>query len=581
MKHFMKKHKKFIKIFLISFAATAAVTCFMLFVLFRGIFYNIYKGKGNGLFEKGMYTESIEQYNTAKKWKGKKQEIYLLIAKSYCEMENFDSALEIIDDAIKNKVTTADNGLEDLYAMRIQVMSASGNLSAAAQYINSIDDQYILKKIEQMRPADLSYTPTQGNYDKTLKMEIKVREGETVYYTTDGTYPTKFSNLYVQPINIGNGKTNITAVSVNAMGLVSPLLSVTYEVTNENEPVSFDDEKIEKMVRVALSKPNGVVRVKELESITALDNFGIDGYVRTLSDLDLMPNLESLVLDGETNLLSLSQISGKTKLNFLSLCNCSLDSTEITVLGGLPALQTLYLTNNDISSISVLSNIATLTDVNIAENNITDLTPLSAQTGLVSLDASNNRISELPDFASSAKLEILTIANNSVTDLSSAHNLSALTYLDITNNLVKNAKTLGALTKLQSLYIGSNPVTNFDFIKEMTSLVSLDVSNTSFVNTSVIKDRKFNYFCADNTGISSVEDLAASTELITLSIANTNVTELAPLKSLTLLDYLDISNCEIDDIGVLSQFPALYTLCAENVDTNGLVLLNPNAMIVQ
>lgn len=96
--------------------------------------------------------------------------------------------------------------------------------------------------------------------------------------------------------------------------LVSPLLSVTYNITNENQAVSFDDNKVEQMVRRALSKPSGVIRVKELEAVTDLSNEGIDGYVKTLSDLDMMPNLQSLILDGENMMMSVSQLSGKAKL---------------------------------------------------------------------------------------------------------------------------------------------------------------------------------------------------------------------------------------------------------------------------
>ncbi len=577
----IKDKKKFITFFLISFAITAIVVCFSVFVLFRGIFYNAYRNKGNTLFEKGSYTAAIDNYETARGWKGKKQEIYLLLAKSYCAIENYDSAAEIIDLAIDKKITTADSGLEELYTMRIQIMSASGDLSGAVQYIDNISDQYLIKKIQDIRPADLSYTPTQGSYDKTLKMEITVREGETVYYTTDGTYPTKYSNLYVEPINIGNGKTNITAVSVNTKGLVSPLLSVTYTVTNENETVVFDDSKIEQMVRAELSKPIGNIRIKELQSITSLNSYTADGYIKTLSDLDLMPNLEMLILDGETNMLSISQISGKTKLTHLSLSNCELDSTEINVLGGLTALETLDLSENDLTSISVLSNLTSLRYLYLNSNSITDISALSGASELIMLDASNNFISEIPDLSASTKLETLVIAGNTVSDLGAVHNLTGLIYLNISSNNIKNAKTLSALTHLKSLYISFNPIANFDFLTSTTSLKELDVSETSFVSTKVLTNLSLTYFKADNTGISSLNDLANSKELTTLSIANTNVTDLSPILPANSLDYLDISHCKISDLSSLSQFPALYTLCATDVNVTGIQFMIPDIMIVQ
>lgn len=577
----IKDKKKFIKIFVISFAVTAALTCFMLFVLFRGIFYNIYKSKGNTKYDSGSYSEAIKDYNTARSWKGKKQEIYLLLAKSYIAAEDYDSALGIIDEAIDKKITTAENGLEELYIMRIRIMTANGNLIGAVQYTDTLDDQYILKKIQSVRPGDLTYTPTQGSYDKTLKMEITVRDNETVYYTIDGSYPTKYSNIYVQPINIGIGTTTVNAVSVNSHGLVSPLLTVTYEITNENQTVSFDDEKIEAMVRMSLSKPVGKIRVKELESITELNNDGIDGYVRTLSDLDLMPNLEVLILDGETNILSLSQISGKTKLNYLSLANCNLDSTEIDAIGGLPALQSLYISNNSLTSLSALSNLTVLKEIDLSYNNITDISALTTLKELTYIDVSGNRINELPDLACGENLETLIFADNSVSDLSTVHNLKNLLYLDISNNSIRSAKNLSALTKLETLFMSDNPIANFDFLKSLTTLGALNVSNTSFVNTDVLSGLKLNYFYADNTGISDLSKLKNSETLVTLSIANTNVTDISPVKNFKILDYLNISNCSIDNLAPLSEMQELYTLCAAGIDLTGITFKNPDISIFE
>lgn len=132
------------------------------------------------------------------------------------------------------------------------------------------------------------------------------------------------------------------------------------------------------MVRRALSKPSGVIRVKELEAVTDLSNEGIDGYVKTLSDLDMMPNLQSLILDGENMMMSVSQLSGKAKLKTLILSGCDLDSAEINVLGSLAALETLDLSDNNITSLSMLANVTTLKFVYLANNSIDDISALSA-----------------------------------------------------------------------------------------------------------------------------------------------------------------------------------------------------------
>ncbi len=576
----IKDKKKFIYIFLISFAVTVCVVCFLIFAVFRNVFYNIYTAKGNAKAEAGQYTQAIEMYNVAKSWKPKKQGVYLSLAEAYAKAEDYDNAGKIIDTAIEKRITTKENGLEQLYIMRIKILSASGKLYEAASYIDSLDDQYILKKIQSLRPDDLSYTPTQGSYDKTLKMKITVRDGETVYYTTDGSYPTRFSNIYVDPINVANGTTVVTAISVNAEGLVSPVLSVSYDVTNENEAVNFDDSKIEKMVRTALSKPNGVIRVKELASVTTLSNEGIDGYVKTLSDLDLMPNLEYVSLENESMLLSISQLSGKTKLHTLILSGCDLDNTDINSLGALTALETLDVSNNSLTSISALSNLDALKYIYLSHNNINDISVLGKAKAIEYIDASYNSITSIPDFENSGTILTLILENNVISDISSIHQMTALTYLDISTNRITNAKTLAKLSNLEELDISNNSVANFDFLSSLTKLSSLNVNSTMFVNTKPLKNLPLTSFYANGTGLANLDDIGLLKKLTTLSIADTNVTKLSPIKDLELIDYIDITNCNVTDASILSSMKGLLTVKTSNSEISSYSFVNKNAIVI-
>lgn len=577
----IKNKKKFIYIFLISFAATVVFTAFMLLVVFRGIFFNLYTSKGNAKVEAGLYTEAIKDYETARKWKSKKLESFLSLANAYALSGDYESASAIVDEAIEKGMSDKENGAEQLHLMMIKIHSASGNLEKAASYIDGISDQYMKKRIEAARPADLSYTPNQGSYDKTQKMSITVREGETVYYTTDGSVPTKFSNVYVEPINIANGETTVTAVSVDANGLVSPILRASYKITNDYEEVSFSDEKVEKMVRAALSKPNGIIRIKELESVTSLSSDGIDGKIKTLTDFDLMPNLEFVYLAGETNMLSLSQLSGKSKLTTLVLSDCELENSDITVLGGLAALETLDLTGNLLTSVDVLSNLKNLKFVYLAQNSIEDISALGAAENLEYVDASKNRLTSVPDLENVSKLNTLIISTNRVSDISTLHRMTELVYLDISDNQIKTAKTIAQLTKLETLNVSGNDIANFDFLSALKALDYLDVSNTSFVSTKPIKDLNLTVFNANDTGLASLDDISGFGNLISLQIASTNVSDLSPIAKLKNLDYVDISYCDLDDISALSELEQLYTLKAPGIDLSGISFKQKDITIVE
>ena len=576
----MLNKKKFIKYFAISFAAATVLVLFLLLVVFRGMFYNIYKSKGNAKVEKGQYVQAIDDFNTARSWKKKKQEIYLLLADAYAKAEDFDSAGSIIDEAIQKKITTKQSGLEELYVMRVKVLTTAGRLSEAANYINSLEDQYIRKRIEASRPADLAYTPQQGSYDRTQKMTITVREGETVYYTTDGSYPTKFSNIYVEPITIANGTTRITAVSVNTEGLVSPVLSAEFTITNDYQEVVFDDPKMELMVRAALNKNVGVIRVKELENVVSLSNAGIDGYLRTLSDLELMPNLKEFYIENETKLISMSQISGRTELTSLSLVNCELETSDIDALGSLTKLETVDLSDNNLTSISVFANLPELKYVFLTHNNISDITPLTSLSKLLVADLSQNSITELPDFSKAPMIEALYLAKNKISDLSSVHTIPNIITLDVSYNLITNAKNIGMLTMLETLVISNNNVTNFDFLTNLTALSSLDVSGTSIVNTTPLASLPLVVLNANNTSIGTVKDICKITTLTSLEISNTGISSIASLGAIPNLDYLDISGCQINDLTSLSTFNGLYTLRAVGLTIPEVDFVNGSEVLV-
>ena len=576
----IKNKKEFIIRFAIAFGATAVFTAFMMFVVFRGVFYNAYISKGDKQFEKGNYTEAIELYKTARSWKGKRLGVYLSLAKTYAAAEDFVSAGEILSEAIDKKITTEETGVEQLHLMRIRVYSAAGQLTEAVNYTDGIDDQYMRKKIQEARPADIAYTPNQGSYDKTLKMTMTVREGETIYYTTDGTYPTKFSNIYVDPINIGVGETKITAVAVDAQGLVSPFLSVTYNVTNEYQEVEFDDPKVELMVRESLSKPTGRIRVKELEAVTWLSSYGIEGQIRTLSDLDLMPNLESLSLEDEHSITSFSNLSGKSKLTHLTVINCGLETNDLNAFGGLTALELLDISDNNVSSISVLSNLTGLKYVYLAQNRIDDLSPLTSATSLECIDAHQNNLTSIPDFTSQNLMTTLILGSNRISDISAIHHLTELTYLDVSKNLISNGKNLSKLEKLDTLNVSGNNLTNFDFLSSLPLIRHLDVSSTSFVSTKPIAELNLLTFNANNTGLATLDDIAKYKELISLEIAQTNVTDISFLNGLDCLDYLDISYCDIEDVSVLSGLKGLFTLKAPGIDVSSVKFFNTDIMVV-
>ena len=71
-------------------------------------------------------------------------------------------------------------------------------------------------------------SPSTGQYETPMKIEIKVPEGYTAYYTMDGTDPSTASKKYTGPINMPKNETLFKAVLVNDRGRSSGITTRNY-----------------------------------------------------------------------------------------------------------------------------------------------------------------------------------------------------------------------------------------------------------------------------------------------------------------------------------------------------------------
>jgi len=89
-------------------------------------------------------------------------------------------------------------------------------------------------KIELPIPDAPAVTPSTGQYEEAVTIEIKVPDGYTAYYTTDGTTPDPDdpnTNKYTGPIDMPQGKTLFSAVVVSGNGKVSDVTKRNYELS--------------------------------------------------------------------------------------------------------------------------------------------------------------------------------------------------------------------------------------------------------------------------------------------------------------------------------------------------------------
>ena len=497
-------------------------------------------------------------YDLAYKHSGQDEIVAIELANQFKAEGNYTKEEYTLSNAI------ADGGTVDLYIALCKTYVEQDKLLDAVNMLDSVSDASIKAQLEAMRPQAPTADPEPGFYSEYISVDIQTSEG-TLYCTTDGEYPSTEEDAYSEPIALPAGETTIYAVCVADNGLVSPVSVLGYTVGGVIEEVVFEDFAVEQAIREALEvDADTVLYTNDLWTITS---FTAPAGAGTYNDLTKLTYLESLSVEGQS-FDTLRFLSSLTYLKELNLTDCKFPSEELGIIAALPALNSLTLSdcnlstaaglenaqnvtyldlsNNTIRNLEPLSSMLNLQEVNLKHNAMTSLTALGALTNLTKLDVSYNSLTSIAPIATCVKLSYLEAGNNSLTNLGAVDNLPALTHLGVSNNKLTEVDILAGCTGLTELSIASNDITD---ISALSTLVNLEVFDFSYNEVSSLPqwpdgcalrtiDGSYNalesisglknmqdlsYVYMDYNQITSVEDLASCYNLVMVNVYGNEV----------------------------------------------------------
>ena len=200
-------------------------------------------------------------------------------------------------------------------------------------------------------------------------------------------------------------------------------------------------------------------------NLTSLDMF--------FSSDDIYSKLKELYLDNN-NLSDISLLSQTPMLTLLTLSNNNIDSDDISVLADKVYLTYLSLNNNNISSISSLNKLTALTELRLHCNNISDITALKNMTAMTKLYLGENNIGNIDNLEKLTLLEVLYLNDNAgVNDIAALAELTAMQILNISNCSVNQIISLQNMSALKELYAENNEITGFATLSKFTNMEKL------------------------------------------------------------------------------------------------------------
>ena len=219
-----EKKKKLRRRIILGFIILIAAVAAAVFFLYRNS-YAGQIGQGNRAFSEGNYDQAAGYFNNAIGKAPKRGEAYTALAKVYLAKDDQDSAEQMFLDALES------------YPDEVPIYEA-----CIAFYIDTEQPQEVSVILEDAPDdvrSELSKYVSEGPsfslddsevFDDVQQLSLE-SDGEAIYYTTDGSEPDTSSQKYTDPIQIEEGTTTVSAISVNEAGI--PSLPVTKEYTVE------------------------------------------------------------------------------------------------------------------------------------------------------------------------------------------------------------------------------------------------------------------------------------------------------------------------------------------------------------
>lgn len=238
----------------------------------------------------------------------------------------------------------------------------------------------------------------------------------------------------------------------------------------------------------------------------------------------------------------------------IKLEGAGLKNSDIKNLKDLKKLTIVIINDNNISDLSVFSEMSWLEGLWINNNSVSDLTPLKNLKNLKYLSAEDNNISSLSPLSRTRNLEQLWCGGNPISDLSPISKNKGMIYLGVSRCNISSLSALSGMTDLERFYATDNNISDISPLKNTKKLREFFIDRNPVTDLSPISGNK-NMVNMGMAGcnIGSLSALSGMTKLEELYAFTCGLTDLSPLKKCVSLRHLDIKYNYFSDVSPLAQ----------------------------
>ena len=465
-----------------------------------------FEDQGNHSVSSWFYDQAYEQASN-------NDAVAIELAQQHKQSGNYTKAEYTLTKAISDGASTELYvALCKTYVEQDKLLDVVKLLDAVLAENSPVDPQ-VQQELQAMRPSAPVSTPDTGFYSQYIDATVSCESG-TLLVNTNGEYPSVYDAPSDGQIELQEGENTIYAIAISDEGLVSPLSVFGYTIGGIIKEVEITDAAMEEAIRLHLAvDTDKVLYTNDLWSLTY---FTVPEGAKDLSALGYMTFMEDLAIESVPS-GQLSCLSSLVNLTSLQIRNTSVSDEELQIIGSLPKLNRLTISNCGLTTVAGLETSTELEYLDLSQNTIRNLSPLESM----------------------ANLQEVYLQNNAVNDLSSLSNLKSLKKLDVSYNLLTTLTPVYNCITLNELCAGNNKVTSLTGIEKLTALETLNVS--------------FNE-------LSDVSAISACVNMLDLDISNNTITDISGFSALSKMTSLNFSRNTVAELPEFTKDCALVTI---------------------
>jgi len=188
---------------------------------------------GRELLEQAYFTRSLEMLNVAVEREPENVDALVLMGQAYTELGRTEDAVAIYESLIHDIAPahpSAYRNLIKIYQQQGYHAEALALMKTAALNANSTQEFDVM--LREYTPEAPSLSHTEGRYNSEINVTITIPQGQTVYYSIDGTDPSESGLVYTEgtQIHIPEGKMTVKAIGFTENGMPSEQITANYTV---------------------------------------------------------------------------------------------------------------------------------------------------------------------------------------------------------------------------------------------------------------------------------------------------------------------------------------------------------------